>query len=69
MVGLMTHDEVKYWAVRMQKAAAGHKDARRQVNTMEKILSYTKQKSLRVEISEAYHQGLLKGLLDGGLVE
>ena len=64
MVEFMTHEEVRYWAVRMQKAAAGHKDARRQINTMEKILAYTKQKSLRVEISEVYQRGELKGLFD-----
>lgn len=65
----MTLDEVKYWAVRMQKAAVGNKDAKRQVRTMEKILAYTKHRSLQEEVTLAYDKGLLRGLFDGGLKE
>lgn len=65
----MTLEEIKYWACRMQMAAIGNKDARKQISVMEKMLAYAKQPSLRSEVEKAAKEGLLKDLLVNGFRE
>ena len=65
----MTLEEIKYWACRMQMAAVGNKDARKQISVMEKMLAYAKQPSLRSEVEKAFKEGLLKDLYQNGFKE
>ena len=65
----MTLEEIKYWACRMQMAAIGNKNARKQISVMEKMLAYANQPSLRSEVEKAAKEGLLKDLLANGFRE
>lgn len=60
----MTEEEIKYWALRMQKAAIGDRNAKHQIRVMEKLLAYTNQPSLKSVIDDAANKGTLKNLFD-----